>query len=355
MSDVSQSCLPRRNEEETNKSSPESIHHVVEPVTSQHDDDTQEWNVDDEHVKEGCHDNKGSSLNNGVECVCDILEQSNRGHSIPTKPSKTKKQRAIESEVGNIECEEGAAEFIHHTSVISNSQKQNEEHVHLRESFTKENIEHINTPEKSEVFEISLPLKRHIIQNQSKPKRRKESRTKSIDDSLAEEEFRNRPSDDTSNVSLQSSSISEAVFKSPCFQAILQSKQFRYPRRRQAIEKSVTKVANWLVGSEDNPTEKQTNQTESEINKNSDEAEQEEQVKMYCLVDIREDRVIYYDSDPSEASHSGGQLKESNLLSCTLALSSNFVSIHRRKRKCGEMNEDCHGITENGTNLIHRQ
>ena len=184
--------------------------------------------------------------------------------------------------------------------------------------------------EKYEDFEEHSNAPKAPKKHAHKHKRRKHSRTQSLDDSLVEEEQRNRPSDSASNVSLHSSSISEIVFKSPKFRTMLQSKEYHIPRRKQAVEKSVTKVATWLVESDNNDVESaELHRTESSecndtvksslsnvASESGDHAD-----KAYSVIDVVNGNVIYFDSDPSEASHSGGLLKESCLLSCKVVIS----------------------------------
>lgn len=251
------------------------------------------------------------------------------------------------------------------TNSNNNNNHDNSTDIQLtRGSSAKENIAFAadNAKEKDEVFKDN-PTTKRLEKQMEKRKQRKSSRTKSVDDSLAEDE-RNRPSDSTSNVSQQGSSISEVVFKSPTFQTMLQSKEFRYPKRRQAIEKSVNKVANWLVESDSNLEESEHScRAESDFDSNDDGVEPETASKVYSVVDVTDDKVIYYDSDPSDASFSGGVLKESNLLSCTMVLpyfctkggctnvdTTSHCSYRKTRSGRGKIDDTCKGDSHNNTN-----
>lgn len=175
----------------------------------------------------------------------------------------------------------------------------------------------------------------------------KRSRTQSIDESLADEDQRNKPNESPSTGSQPSSIVSETVLKSQAFKEMLESTGCFSQRHRQAIEKSVTKVATWLVdhneGIEDEaPTTVQRKSTElldntlqepctnycviDSLNNNntkdgnSFEVYHEDISRIYPIIDVLQDRVLYFDSDPSDASSSGGLIKETCLSSCRVVI-----------------------------------
>lgn len=221
------------------------------------------------------------------------------------------------------------------------------------ESRTKENQ---NTRNKKEDFNSSpsnIERNEKIAHSkdsteQEKMSRRKwkRTRTQSIDESLAEEHQRKRPSESTSNGSQDSSIVSETVLKSQAFIEMLETTGCFSQRRRKAIEKSVTKVATWLVDhsedSDEAPATVQRMNTEiltntlpddstndcsliEPLNNNTKDDDScdvfhEDDSRIYPIIDILPDRVLYYDDDPSNGSGSGGLIKESLLTSCRVVI-----------------------------------
>ncbi|XP_031564571.1 calponin homology domain-containing protein DDB_G0272472-like [Actinia tenebrosa] len=183
------------------------------------------------------------------------------------------------------------------------------------------------------------------VQEKIGRRKRKQSRTQSIDESLADEDQRHRSRESASTASQHSSIVSEIVLKSQAFKEMLESTGCFSQRRKQAIEKSVTKVATWLVNSDqdiddethsiqrmstkllDEPEETPANHCvidSLDINDNditsTPEVYHEDMGRKYPIIDVLQDRVLYFDSDPSDASTSGGLIKETYMSSCKVVI-----------------------------------
>ena len=181
-----------------------------------------------------------------------------------------------------------------------------------------------------------------VEEGKESKRKQRHSRTQSIDESLADEDHRNKISESPSTGSKPSSVVSETIFKSHAFKEMLKSPECGSKRRVQAIRKSVTKVATWLVNGDgiddetslikrrstevlnDIPQEASSDRVAAPRNKNpkndtsaAADIYYKENGRFYPIVDILQDRVLYYDRD---SGSSGRLIKESYLCSCQLVI-----------------------------------